>query len=293
MVLTEVSTIGMVHTLGLTARHVNNSAELVVIAVEGLLGLLSYRLSFHVISAVVRQLVQLITTTTTTTTTTSSPPSFYYSASSGNSGVSNGVGIDPISEVGADGWSVGPTLTSIVLDSVVTSFEREFTALASLVVAGSPSETGSSNVDSLVFYSAEFLAGLSEGLVFLSESLLHNMERGGSSILKAVKNRLSDLFIRLTFLAYSSSSGSAADPMISIELVEALALLLHPLSIMFEMDSILTVRMQVDGNGRSRKDSHEDSSVSSLELQLTRHVWFTLLMFRIKEQTRWGHYGNW
>lgn len=260
----------MIHTLGLAALRVSNTGhgiELVSIAVEGLLGLLSYKLSFLVVSAVVRQLVQLVST-----------PSC----------IPSSIGEESHSE--PMNLSL-PTLTSIVLDSVITCFESEFTSLAT-VLASVTEHNKNSSVDRHVFHSAEFLAGVSEGLLYLSESLMHAKK---GNILKALKNRVADLFIRLAFLAYSSNmySVDSSGSMISIELVEALALLLHPLSIMFEMDSILTVKLHTDKNGRPHKGLNDDEMMSSLELQLSRHLWFTLLMFRIKEQSRWGHYSNW
>jgi hypothetical protein len=120
--------------------------------------------------------------------------------------------------------------------------------------------------------------------------------------LRAVKNRLTDLFIRLIFLTYTRQS-ELEDTAVSIDVVEALALLLHPLSVLHELDAALSFYSTQDslrkGADKTWKEFHreveslEGGRSLSTELQQTQHLWFALVLFRIKESTRWSHYENW
>ena len=42
-----------------------------------------------------------------------------------------------------------------------------------------------------------------------------------------------------------------------------------------------------------RKDSGFDLERDGEEKQQFRSLWFVLVMFRVKETARWGHYSNW
>ena len=133
----EVSTISLVHALGQAALAVH-SVHFIRIAVEGLSGLLSYRcwkftpiysimdeymyftdsyiryltldkiinrLGYHIVSAIIRQLVQLVTLA----------PNTVISADEETSNISY----------------VG--LRNLVLDTVITGFEREYTTMMHII----------------------------------------------------------------------------------------------------------------------------------------------------------------
>ena len=103
-----MSTIGIIHSLGQAVLIVGDPA-LTRTAVEGLQGLLAYKLGYHIVSAVFRQLVQLVTPSRVKPTEL--PPSENEENSS---------------------------LPAMVLDALLTSFEVKFDEFDSLDMYTNP-----------------------------------------------------------------------------------------------------------------------------------------------------------
>ena len=133
-----------------------------------------------------------------------------------------------------------------------------------------------------VFICSEYLSGASDGLLYLCERLFLSRQ---IAALKGIKHRTVDLFIRLSFFAYGrASQNGGGDGLLDIEVSEGLALLLHPMSVIFELEAIL---------GHSLRSALGRTSEQQSERQMFRNLWYVLVLFRVKETSRWGHYGNW
>jgi hypothetical protein len=169
---------------------------------------------------------------------------------------------------------VSKSLLSIVSDTLISNFEHEYSRLFILLNKIQNSEIESDES----FQITEFLTGVSDGFAQLAKNLFRNQNL---EYLSALKLQLSDLFVRLALIIYNENSHSslAEGNTRRIELVESLGLLLHPISLAFELTSILKA---------------QNSLISGKnELPHIRHLWYILVLFRIKESSNWSYYSNW
>jgi hypothetical protein len=129
---------------------------------------------------------------------------------------------------------VSKSLLSIVSDTLISNFEHEYSRLFILLNKIQNSEIESEES----FQITEFLTGVSDGFAQLAKNLFRNQNL---EYLSALKLQLSDLFVRLALIIYNENSHSslAEGNTRRIELVESLGLLLHPISLEFELTSIL------------------------------------------------------